>query len=273
MTGFASFLGAVRGDPEDRPGALQRALHAPEPRDPEPRDPDEIAACLMARGYPAGHVSDLAQRLAEKSAELAGEREKIERGEKVTARVRELLSRGQIGAMEAHQRVDADFGDVRRAEQLQRQCANLQRQVDEAAAMISPRPEAPDQFAQVNRTAQTAHELFAATTRQRMADAQAGKPQRARRPKELSRSRGADAVRTENCIWCIQAGVDDETAFLLHSDPERPLAVTPPGTVPQAEQARQVRALEAEQAQREGRARLTGHETTRTTHDAIVSVR
>jgi hypothetical protein len=39
---------------------------------------------------------------------------------------------------------------------------------------------------------------------------------------------GADAVRSEHCIHCTEAGVDDETAFLLHSDPQFPIPVTPP---------------------------------------------
>lgn len=219
------------------------------------RDPDEVAASMVSRGYRPGHVSDLGQRLADKSAELAAEREKIAKGERVNARVRGMLERGQIGGLEAARMMDGDFGDAHRAEQLQRQCANLQRQIGDASAMIAPAAQrAPEPLDAVNRTA---NEFFRATTRERFAAAQAGKPQRARRPKELSRSRG-DATRSEDCTWCSAFGVPDEQSFLAHNDPERPVPVTPPGTVPQAEVDRQVRA-EQERPEHAGRRRYDGY--------------
>jgi hypothetical protein len=73
--------------------------------------------------------------------------------------------------------------------------------------------------------AKRANAEYVQATRAMLAKAQSGRP--VRRPKEVSRSRGGgQAVRSENCYWCTKEGLDDETAFLLHSDPERPLAVT-----------------------------------------------
>lgn len=219
MTGFAGFLGGVRGAPEDRPDALARAMHAPE-RPDEPFDGDERAANLMARGYAAGQASDLARRYADAVTAAQDEREKLEKGERVTARVRGMLERGQIGAMEAHQRMDGDFGDVRRAEQLERQAASLRRQLEEAAAMISPpQQRAPDPVESASRSAQ---QLLAEVTRERTATAQPRRPER--RPFV---SRAGVAVRSElECVYCVKDNVSAEDSALLHHDPEYNVPVT-----------------------------------------------
>jgi hypothetical protein len=226
VTGFAEFIGNMRGGPEDKPDALTRARMATD-RPEQPYDDDERQANLLGRGYAPGQATDLAQRYADKRAELAGELEKIEKGEKVTARVRGLLERGQIGGLDAARMMDGDFGDAHRAEQLQRQCENLSKQLEEASAMISPQAErAPDQFAQANRTAQTAHNVFAEVTRQRMAELgtrQARRPERRRAPF----AGHGDAVRSElECVHCIAENVDAETSALLHHDPQYDVPVT-----------------------------------------------
>ena len=230
--GFAGFLASHRGGEEDRPGALARALHAPD-RPDEPYDDDERQANLMVRGYPAGHVSDLGQRLADKSAELAGELEKIEKGERVTERVRGMLERGQIGGLDAARMMDGDFGDAHRAEQLERQCANLKRQIDDASAMISP-PQArrPDPVEAASRYARG---MLAEVTRGRPAAAPASRPER--RPFV---SRGRDAVRSEDlCVWCNGEDLDPERRFLLHHDPELNVPVTTAEQLKQLEHAEQ----------------------------------
>jgi hypothetical protein len=48
------------------------------------------------------------------------------------------------------------------------------------------------------------------------------------RPKEVSRARGAVAVRSESCQWCIDQNVSDHDSYLLHSDPELNVPVTTP---------------------------------------------
>jgi hypothetical protein len=223
MTGFSGFIGAMRGGEEDRPDPLTRAMLAPEPRDPEPRDPDEIAANLLGRGYGAGQVSDLARRLADKRAELAGEREKIERGERVTARVRGHLERGQVGGLEAFRMMDGDFGDASRAEQLERQCANLERQIGEASELIAPAAQRDaDPYEAASRHA---HDVFVEVTRARMAELEAGRP--APRPERRPfAGRGSVAVRSEYCVHCTANNVSDEQSYLLHSDPEFNVPVT-----------------------------------------------
>lgn len=80
------------------------------------------------------------------------------------------------------------------------------------------------------------HRAFVETTRAKMRDAAAGAPRQERHP-FVSRSRGGVAVRSEHCQWCIDANATDEEAFLLHSDPQRPLPVTPPGQSEQAAKA------------------------------------
>jgi hypothetical protein len=186
-------------------------------------------------------ISDLSQRLAEIETELAAENEKMDRGERVRARVAGMLERGQIGGLDAARMMDGDFGDAHRAEQLERRRESLQRRLAEAQAMISPEPErAPDQFSAANRAA---HQLFIETTRQRMADVQAGRLQRRERPFG-SVSRGAgQAVRSESCVYCTQAGVSDEVSYLLHSDPELAVPVTLPDQAAQQAEAARLRRL------------------------------
>ena len=244
MTGFAGFIQSMRGGPEDRPGALARAMHAPEPRDPEPRDPDEIAAGLMARGYRAGQASDLARRYGDTLAELAGVQEANEAARKRQERMARDQAAGRITAFDI-MRMDASEPDAGREQQLERRAEGLRRQMADASAMISP-PQArqPDPLEASSRNAQR---LLAEVTRARMTGAADGTPRRERRPFDGA---GNDAVRSESCTWCTEFGVTDEQSFLVHSDPEHPLPVTAPGTVPRAEQVRQVRAEQAAQAER-----------------------
>src|SRR5260370_640239 len=84
--------------------------------------------------------ADLVLRRRDKEAELEGERAKLERGERVSARVRGLLERGQVGGLEAARMMDGDFGDAQRAAQLERQIARLDVQLAEAQGMIAPQP-------------------------------------------------------------------------------------------------------------------------------------
>jgi len=253
VTGFAGFIGSMRGGPEDRPDPLTRALYAPEPRAPEPRDPDEIAANMMVRGYAAGSVSDLAQRYADKRAELAGELEKIGKGERVAARVRGMLERGQIGGLEAARMMDGDFGDAHRAEQLQRQCENLGRQIADVSAMIAPQQQrAPDPVESASRSAQ---QLLAGVTRGRAAAAPARGPER--RP---FTSRGQDAVRSElECVYCVQNDVSHESSVLLHLDPESKVPITTAQQLEQLQQAEQA----ARHAYQPGAVITTGYQPVR----------
>lgn len=175
VTGFAGFLGSMRGGPEDKPDPLARAMHAPEPRDPEPRDPDEIAANLITRGYVPGMVSDLSMRLQETEALLAAEEAKIANTAQRDERARRMIERGQLGGLDIAGRMAsddiADEGDPGKAARLSRRADSLRRQLAEAQAMIAPpQARAADPYEAANRTA---HELFREVTRERMAAAMA----------------------------------------------------------------------------------------------------
>jgi hypothetical protein len=64
---------------------------------------------------------------------------------------------------------------------------------------------------------------------------------------------------------CKKYGATAEQSFLIHADPS-------PEPVPAVPGEDEREWLDS-QAQREGRARLTGHEVRRTTNDALVSIR
>lgn len=120
--------------------------------------------------------------------------------------------------------------------QLERSRAKLRRAAEslvgwEAEAervMTAARRQSDDPLTQASRRA---HEAFVSVTRAKVAEMAAGTPRRERHPK----GHGGHAVRSENCVYCTQEGLDDDTAFLLHSDPERPLAVTTPEQAAAAE--------------------------------------
>lgn len=223
-------------------------------------DPDERAASLVNRGYTPGLAHDLGQRLADKSAELQAEWEKIARGERVAARVRRMLERGQIGGLEAARMMDGDFGDAARAEQLERQCERLGRQVREAQAMIAPPQER--QLDGVAEAGRHAHATFVEVTRQRFADAQAGRPA-SRRPFG-SISRGAVPGEV-TCGECLALGATPEESFLIHNDPD-PVPV--PDGMQQAE-----RTADTSWSAYTARANPSGGEVVRTTEGAFRGIR
>ena len=79
----------------------------------------------------------------------------------------------------------------------------------------------------VKRQLAAAHREYVQASRARMA----GTPRQARRPF----ARRGDAARSEHCVHCVDQGVDDETSYLIHSDPDLRLPVT--STREQAAQA------------------------------------
>jgi hypothetical protein len=81
------------------------------------------------------------------------------------------------------------------------------------------------------------HRAFREETRRQLAEAATGAP-RARRPKELSRSRGGEAVRSElECWYCRQGNVSHEDSTLLHLDPAYAVPITSEAQAKAAEQA------------------------------------
>ena len=237
------------GDTLETALARSRAADVRQARDEAAavRDPDEVAASMVARGYRPGMISDLSMKLADTEALLAAEEDKIAKAARRAERIGRMHAAGQLSAFDIAGRMgaDTDEGDPGEVSRLRRRADGLRRQLAEAQGMISPPQErAPDQFASANRTAR---ELFAATTRQRFADAQAGIRRSEPRP---FAGRGSVAVRSENCYYCTQEGVDDDTAFMIHSDPERPLPVTTAEQAALAAQYEQDHPAQLDQAER-----------------------
>ena len=84
---------------------------------------------MVSRGYGPGQLSQLAQRLADVSAELQAEREKLEKGAVRAGQVRQMHEAGRITAWDVMNML-GDEGDEGRVAQLQRQQASLQQQID-----------------------------------------------------------------------------------------------------------------------------------------------
>jgi hypothetical protein len=115
-----------------------------------------------------------------------------------------------------------------RRDRIQGCIESLSRTVDEITAPLSrsvaPLNDPVTVAADVARTAFLEHAAYVARSRQAWQAAQSGTT---RRPFVR---RGGAAVRSEYCVHCTEQGVDDETSYLLHSDPELNVPVTPPGT-------------------------------------------
>lgn len=228
---LASMLAANRergaGDALEIAAARSRAADARELREEAAAavDPDERAANLIGRGVTPGMISDLGQRLADAEAELAGELAKIEKGERVSARVRGMLERGQVGGLEASRMLDGDFGDAGRAEKLERRADRLRRELAGAQMMIAPqREQAADPLDAASRHA---HDVFVAATRAMLADAQAG---RRPAPRPFA-GRGGVAVRSDQpvtCPDCVKCGATPEQSYMIHADPDAPAGVRLP---------------------------------------------
>jgi hypothetical protein len=89
-----------------------------------------------------------------------------------------MLERGQIGGLDAAERMDGDFGDPNRVEQLERRCENLRAQLREAAKVMVP---AEDRAANaVEEATQRAQRILAEVAAQRRAEDEAERVQRAR---------------------------------------------------------------------------------------------
>lgn len=247
--GFAGFILANRADPgqgRTLEQVLTRYAQAPDRDEPEPCDLDDKMAGLLTRGYSPGLISQLSVRLGDVLAELADEEAKIERGQRRGGHVRRAHEAGQISAWDIPGMLD-DLGDEGRVRQLERQAASLREQIGQAHEAISPqRRRAPDPLEAASRRA---HDVFREVTRQRMAEAEAGRP--APRPFGSASSRGGTAVRSEpvTCPECVKCGFTAEQSFEVHhTDADgRPIAAAEV-----AEQAQRARRAEADRLVRLG---------------------
>jgi hypothetical protein len=215
--GFAGVFAAVRPAPGERPGALERARWARDEPDPEPADLDERAANLMARRYAPGQLSDLSQRLAEVTGELEAEREKIAAGERHAARIERMRAAGQLGALEAWQRLDGDFGDQAVVERLERRQASLRRQLEGASMTVTPAPALDDPLASAQRAA---HAAFTTATWQAITAVQEGRAP-APGPRPFAGPGAGDAP---DCPGCAAAGASRSESAQIHAEARRDAA-------------------------------------------------
>jgi hypothetical protein len=186
--------------------ARSRAAEAREARDEASaaRDPDEHAAVLVTRGYSPGLLLQLSQRLGDTVAELADERDKLEKA----ARRQEWAARehaaGRVDVFRMQAMMDGDDGDEGRVRLLERRAESLRRQMAEAQEMIAPpsrREEDP-----LEAATRRAHEAFAEVTRARMAEAQARQRPEPRPFASASRGDGRSTEHTGDECWVCSEG-------------------------------------------------------------------
>lgn len=180
-------------------------------------DPDERAANLINRGLMPGQMSMLHGKRSEVAFDLEAERAKIAKGERVNARVRGMLERGQIGGLAASQMLDGDFGDAHRAEQLELRLTRLDRQIAEASELMVP-PEAQARN-NIEEASSRARRVLAEVTRQRRADDEAEARGRAQLRAERAAFRaaggrrpfgGGDVPAEPDCAECAAAAAAAE---------------------------------------------------------------
>ena len=108
--------------------------------------------------------------------------------------------------------LDGDFGDQAVVERLERRADGLRRQIGEAQAMIAP-PQQRDSDP-LEAASRHAHQVFAEVTRQRFAEAQAGRPEP--RPfASVSRGAGGSTEHTgPDCRVCAAARERDAARAL-----------------------------------------------------------
>ena len=131
---------------------------------------------------------------------------------------------------DSHQRPHADRRypkhhgphDQDQVERLRRRVGSLRRQIAEASELIAPQRER--ELNGVEAASRHAHDVFVQVTRERLAEARAGRP--VVRP---FAGRGGAAVRSEpvTCPTCLEMGASEAESFEIHhSDADgRPLAV------------------------------------------------
>jgi hypothetical protein len=160
--------------------------------------------------------------------------------------------RGEVDDLEAQ--LTAARGRLNRAAQ---NLVHWTEAADEIRSIAAQRSDTGDLLAPAKQLL-AGHQQYLAASRAAVAAVQAGTP---RQPRPFAGH--GDARRSEpvTCPHCIKCGFTPEQSFEIHhTDADgRPIAA--------AEQADQ-----ADQAQREGHARLTGREITRTANNALVSV-
>jgi hypothetical protein len=215
MTGFASWLQDIRPDP-DEGITLDQALaghsgrswwdsdsKAPDPGDEDARR-DDHATGLLVRRYQPGITLDLARRLGDAEAELAGERAALDREARRDERVRRMLEKGEIRALDVA-RMDDGEGDPARAAKLERRCESLRQQIAAAAERITPQGPAIEENAveSAQRRARLAAAELAEASREAAAEA---RQSRSQEPRPFAGRGAEDAPDCPHCAAMIASG-------------------------------------------------------------------
>jgi hypothetical protein len=188
---------------------------------PDRAEQEEARAAKAA----AAALAERNEQLALANAMAGNPLAELSRAQSATAAARDVVRDLEARLSEAREVLSRAEGNM----------AAWSGQVEELQANVARRSSAE---IDVLAPAKAAHMEFVSATRAAIAAMEAGKPRQVTRHPFVSRG---NAVRSECCTWCTKFEVPDEHSFLLHSDPEKRVPVTPPGTVPQAEQERQVR--------------------------------
>jgi hypothetical protein len=237
MTGFAAWLQDIRPGPEegvslgdvlgrgarswwdaDDTAEARRAALEERAEDHELR--------LAAARYVPGTTLGLAQRLNETQAQLAAERDRLEKARKAETRLCRMWENNQLSAWDFAQRHDALDLNNSQADKLQRRAESLQSQIAAAAGQITPVREQLREPDAVEAASRHARDVL-----KDIRQAAAGKSPAPSGPRPFA-SRGGAAVRSEvTCEECIKVGASPDESFIIHSDPS-PLPV-PDGWVPE----------------------------------------
>ena len=192
----------ARSRADDVRAARDEAAFAP--------DLDERAAGFIARGYSPGTASQLSIRLGNTMAELADEEAKLEKAARRSERLHREHEAGRLTGLAYLQAMGDDAGgDEDRVRLLSRRADSLRRQVAEAnEAMSAPQRYEGDG---VEAASRHAHQVFAEVTRQRFAEAQAGRPEP--RPfASVSRGAGRSTEHSGPDCWVCAASRERDAA-------------------------------------------------------------
>jgi hypothetical protein len=180
---------------------------------------DRREAAATEREAEARRMAGLerAEALALADRQLGGPLAEIRRSQMLMAEAADEIAELQAKLEKAIRKRDS-------ARQNAEFCATRMQAATDCATRSATVTGGPDLLA----PAKQAHREYVQASRAAWKQAQTGVA-----PRPFAR-RGV-AARSEYCVHCAEQGVDDQTSYLLHSDPELNVPVTPPGMQAEAD--------------------------------------
>lgn len=127
--GFAAFRASLRPGPDEGKPLSQVLLGTRQAgwyNEPDPgSDAEDRDDTLMLRGVQPGETFKLAQQIADCTAEIEAENEKIDRYQRHAEHVARMHQNGQIRALDVPRMLGDDEGDADRVARLERRRARL----------------------------------------------------------------------------------------------------------------------------------------------------